>query len=228
MAKARFENLSAMFNAAKQISNGIAELHRSGYYFPDLSDGNICINPSNGDVLFDGTDNIVRFGEKTGILGKARYMAPEIVRGESTPDIYSDLFALSVILFLLILGNHPLEGLLISQITCMTETIEKELYGTNPLFIYDKNDVSNRPVQNLHNNVIKRWAVFPVILKEPFHKAFDKASMTVLSSCKNRITADEWVDVITSVQNSLVYCPSCKHKTFSENSECIMCGGKLS
>ena len=58
------------------------------------------INPSNGDVMICDNDNVMANNERSGILGKARYMAPEIVAG-GIPDKYSDRFSLSVILFML-------------------------------------------------------------------------------------------------------------------------------
>jgi serine/threonine protein kinase len=69
-------------------------------------------------------------GSQSGILGKARYMAPEIVLGKNMPDKYSDRYSLAVILFLLFYGGHPLEGKKVLSCSCMTESYEKKFYGS--------------------------------------------------------------------------------------------------
>ena len=61
------------------------------------------------DVLICDNDNVTGNGNSLGVMGKARYMAPEVVRG-ATPDKVTDRYSLAVILYLLLIGNHPLEG----------------------------------------------------------------------------------------------------------------------
>lgn len=124
LAKKSFRSYTAMLAAAMKICNGFMMLHRFGYSYQDLNDGNFFIDPNTGDVLICDNDNVMPQGEKSGIMGKARYMAPEIVAG-GVPDKYSDRFSLSVILFMLFYANHPFEGAKVVACPCMTETFEK-------------------------------------------------------------------------------------------------------
>jgi serine/threonine protein kinase len=229
LAKVRFKDLSTMLTAAMQICEGFEELHRRGYSYQDLNDGNFFINPQTGKVLICDNDNVTEFGKNSGIAGKARYMAPEIVTGKSNPDRHTDLFSLSVTLFLLFFNNHPLEGKRTTSIPCMTEKFEKELYGEKPVFIWNKTDDSNRPVRGIHNNVIKRWGVFPEILRTAFLRAFTKESMT--SDRQTRVMEIEWKKVFIAMRNTLVYCPHCKNETFIDTnkpeSQCIECGRQI-
>ena len=101
LAKVSFKSFTAMLAAAMKICDGFMMLHRFGYSYQDLNDGNFFIDPQTGDVLICDNDNVMPQGEKSGIMGKARYMAPEIVDG-GIPDKYSDRFSLSVILFMLL------------------------------------------------------------------------------------------------------------------------------
>lgn len=78
-----------MLAAAMKICEGFRMLHLKGYSYQDLNDGNFFIRPSDGDVLICDNDNVMPQGQKSGIMGKARYMAPEIVAG-GVPDKYSD------------------------------------------------------------------------------------------------------------------------------------------
>ena len=231
LAKVRFKDLSTMLTAAMQICEGFEELHRKGYIYQDLNDGNFFINPQTGKVLIYDNDNVSEYGHNSGIAVKSRFMAPEIMMGKSIPDKWSDVFSLSVTLFLLFFNNHPLEGKKTTAIPCMTEKLEKELYGENPVFIWDSKDDSNRPVRGLHNNVINRWGFVPEILRNTFSRAFSKEGMTVDSERQTRVTATEWKEVFTAMRNTLITCPHCKNTTFvsinGAETQCINCGKQI-
>lgn len=130
LAKKQFGSFEAMLNAAMKICEGFAKLHLSGLSYQDLNDGNFFIEPKTGDVLICDNDNVMPDGRKSGIMGKARYMAPEVVGGKA-PDKYSDRFSLAVILFMLFYGNHPFEGARVLACPCMTESFEKKFYGSD-------------------------------------------------------------------------------------------------
>lgn len=224
LARVQFKSVEAMVNAAMKICEGFKSLHLNGYSYQDLNDGNFFIHPDTGDVLICDNDNVFPQGERSGIIGKARYMAPEIVGG-SIPDKYSDRFSLSVILFLLFYGNHPLEGARVLACPCMTESYEKQFYGSEALFIYDEADNCNRPVRGVHNNVLRRWSAFPAFLREAFKVEFGKECLHTPQ--KRRIEA-EWQKVIQQLRDVLVVCPKCGGETFVEDASaapvCINCG----
>ena len=211
-------------NAAMKICDGFMMLHRFGYSYQDLNDGNFFIDPQTGDVLICDNDNVMPQGEKSGIMGKARYMAPEIVAG-GIPDKYSDRFSLSVILFMLFYANHPFEGAKVVACPCMTESYEKKFYGSDALFIYDSTDKSNLPVRGIHQNVIRRWPVFPQILRDTFTEEF---SQEKLKNPNSRMIEQNWEKIISQVRDSLVVCPCCHEETFVDpqvvSSKCMNCG----
>lgn len=224
LAKVSFKSFSAMLAAAMKICNGFMMLHRFGYSYQDLNDGNFFIDPYTGDVLICDNDNVMPEGERSGILGKARYMAPEIVGGKM-PNKYSDRFSLSVILFMLFYVNHPFEGAKVVSCPCMTESFEKKFYGSEATFIFDPNDRSNRPVRGIHQNVIKRWGVFPSKLREVFTEQFSREK---LENPQTRLIESQWEKVIAGIRDGLVVCPHCKEETFVETGgtehACINCG----
>lgn len=223
LAKTQFHTVEAMVEAGIKICAGFRRLHNKGYSYQDLNDGNFFINPDTGDVLICDNDNVAPAGINMGILGKCRYMAPEIVRGDKLPDAQSDRFSLAVILFLLFFNNHPLEGRQIISCPCLTEKHEKKFYGTNPLFIYDKKDSSNAPVDGIHVNVINLWHQFPYYVRDTFSEQFSQETML---NSNRRITEKEWLDkVLLRMRNELIVCPHCHHEIFSdtENSSFI-CG----
>ena len=227
LARVRFKSFDAIFTAAMNICDGFMMLHRFGFCYQDLNDGNIYIDPSSGDILICDNDNVVPQGEESGIMGKTRYMAPEIVNG-GIPDKYSDLFSLSVILFQLFYLNHPFEGAKVESCPCLTESFEKRFYGSEAVFIYDEKDHTNLPVKGIHNNVIKRWPVLPQILRDTFTKQF---SQQCLKSPKERINEFKWKKVICSAHDQLICCPHCGCETFAitnqSSCKCINCGKEI-
>lgn len=224
LAKVSFKSFTAMLSAAMKICDGFMMLHRFGYSYQDLNDGNFFIDPQTGDVLICDNDNVMPQGEKSGIMGKARYMAPEIVAG-GIPNKYSDRFSLSVILFMLFYANHPFEGAKVVACPCMTEAFEKKFYGSEALFIYDPTDKSNLPVRGIHQNVIRRWPVFPQMLRDAFIEEFSKEK---LQDPSTRMIEQNWKKIISSVRDSLVVCQHCAEETFVNVSDstdkCMNCG----
>ena len=222
----RFRSFSAIADAAINIIQGFRELHNSGYSYQDINNGNFFINPENGKVLICDNDNVSPFGVNLGILGKQRYMAPEVVQGKNDPDKQSDRFSLAVILFRLLFINHPLEGKY-STPPCMTKELEKKYYGTEPIFIYDPDDDRNRPVPGTDNNLKIFWNVYPDYIKELFIRSFDKE---VMQREKPRVIEKEWLDVFMRFKAGIVRCPLCKEETFllqqGENS-CVECKKKF-
>lgn len=222
LAKRQFGSFEAMLNAAMKICEGFYKLHLSGLSYQDLNDGNFFIEPKTGDVLICDNDNVMPDGRKSGIMGKARYMAPEVVSGKA-PDKYSDRFSLAVILFMLFYGNHPFEGSRVLACPCMTESFEKKFYGSNILFIYDDNS-ENRPVRGVHNNVIRRWPAMPKTLQNAFKEQFGK---DILAAPDKRMIEKKWKGVIQSLHDILVRCPKCGDETFVSDSAspiCMNCG----
>lgn len=228
LARVQFKNFAALLNAAMKICEGFMKLHLSGFSYQDLNDGNFFIHPETGDVLICDNDNVMPQGSQSGILGKARYMAPEVVTGARSPDKYTDRFSLSVVLFLLFYGNHPFEGSRVLACPCMTEEYEKKFYGSEPIFIYDKERLENRPVRGVHGNVLRRWSALPQILRDTFTREFGKEC---LANPNKRMLESQWQEIIMKVRDMLIICPKCFDETFVESTnttKCLNCGKDFS
>jgi serine/threonine protein kinase len=113
--------------------NALWQLHKRGDSYRDINNGTFFIDPATGRVLICDNDNVSPYGANPCIMGKSRWMAPEIVTRQSEPDKQSDQFSLAVVLFRLLFLNHPLEGSYSSP-PCMTRVLEKKYYGTDPHF----------------------------------------------------------------------------------------------
>lgn len=224
LAKVHFANIEAIINTALCITNGFRELHNKGYSYQDLNDGNFFVNPKTGDVLICDNDNVAPYGENLGIAGKCRYMAPEVVMGKKRPDSHTDRFSLAVVLYMLLFLNHPLEGKR-TMCPCLTEELERKFYGSDPVFVWDSTNDSNRPVRGVHTNEIKLWPLYPEFVRKTFEKAFSHEVM-VGNDTTHRVIEKEWQEVFTTLRDLMVKC-SCGSETFIDPSkqacQCINC-----
>ncbi len=190
--------------SAIQMVDSFEKLHRKGLCYRDISFGNVFMNDKLGDILICDNDNVTseKHADKS-ILGTPRFMAPEIVRGDSLPNVQSDLFSLSVLLFYMFMVHHPLEGKQEASIKCFDLPAMKKLYGTHPVFIFDPINSTNRPVVGVHDNAIVFWDLYPQSFKDAFTKSFTKG----LSKFRGaRLSEAEWKEHLIALKNSIVKC----------------------
>lgn len=224
LTNVRFSSYGAAVDAALKIVSAYRILHNKGYCYQDLNDGNFFIHPVTGDVRIADNDNVVPNGTRTGVIGKPRYMAPEIVTGKAeTPDTQSDLFSLAVIVFILLFLNHPLEGKR-SLAPALTPAHQERLYGTHPLFIMDSNNDANAPDPVIHRNVLAVWPCLPEYMRELFSWAFSQESLTTPHRRPNEL---DWMRNLVKFRSEIVKCP-CGNEIFFHNEvQCDKCGRLL-
>ena len=246
--KNKFRDTSTLLTWCIELCLSFKRLHEKGYSYQDLNDGSFFLDPDTGELLICDNDNVTADKKSLGVLGKMRYMAPEIVRGDTDPrtkerqmpDVHSDRFSLAVILFMALCLGNPYEGERLKDYPIMDERAEYEMYGEKPIFIYHKTDRSNRPIRGYHSGVLRRWPLIPIYVKEAFHRTF----VDGLSDRENERTTElEWLRLLTRYRDELFYC-SCGYqyayglaeksitdscplcKTENKNEQCILSLGK--
>ena len=199
--KNQFANQKVMLKWCINLCSSFKRLHEMGYSYQDLNDGSFFFDKDTGDILICDNDNVTADKKNLGILGKMRYMAPEVVRGEMMPDTHSDRFSLAVILFMTLCLANPYEGERLKDYVIVDEKAEMELYGTNPVFVYHKTDKSNRPIRGYHTSLLKRWAYLPLYVKEAFHRTF----VDGLADRENERTTElEWIKILCKYRDELL------------------------
>ena len=95
----KFKSRQVMLKWCIDLCIAFKKLHEMGYSYQDLNDGSFFLDTETGDLLICDNDNVTADKRNLGILGKMRYMAPEIVRGDKNtkgdqqmPDVHSDRF----------------------------------------------------------------------------------------------------------------------------------------
>ena len=217
-----FKSFRRVVDASLNIVNELRILHNKGCSYQDLNDGNFFIDPIRGRVKICDNDNVATNGTSTGVLGKPRYMAPEIVTRTKMPDIYSDRFSLALIIFRLMTMGHPLEGRRVAGRT-LTPEFQEIVYGTDPVFIFDEEDKRNAPDPRVHRNEIAIWDCMPGYMKEIFIRAFNKDG---LRKPNMRPTEADWIDALVRFRSNIVEC-DCGNEVFvgeDGSAVCEKCG----
>lgn len=201
-------------------------LQAQGLFYCDISDGNLFFEPPTGAVLICDNDNVGSATAQPGVLGTPRFMAPEIVRGAAKPSPLSDSFSMAVLLFLLLCNDHPLQGAAEARIRCWDAPAMKKLFGTDPVFIFDPVNDSNRPVPGIHDNAPAFWALYPQEVRDLFTRAFTLG----LTDPGARPTFGEWLAGFSATADSVVSC-TCGKQTFLQpqpaSTTCWKCGRKV-
>lgn len=225
LAEVRFPSFRKITDVALHIVSAYRILHNQGYSYQDLNDGNFFINPSTGKVLICDNDNVAPDGMETGIAGKPRYMAPEVVLGKSMPNSLSDRYSMSVILFILFCLNHPLEGKK-SLVPCLSPELQEKLYGSEATFIMDPDNRENAPHPEIHKNTLIVWPYLPDYMQDLFLTAF---SQKALHHPNARPSELEWLKRLVRFRSEIIPC-TCGNEIFTENGKncnCERCGERL-
>jgi len=205
----QFRSFKQAVDACLNIVHAFRILHNNGYSYQDLNDGNFFIDPNSGRVRIGDNDNVAPNKTSTGVLGKARFMAPEIVLGNGMPDVRSDRFSMALIVFLCLCYNHPLEGHR-SITPIMTDKYAKDLYGSHAKFIMDPPPNDNEAVPHIHNNVLTIWPCLPKFVQDFFLRAFSQEALRIPS---RRIPEVEWINMLVRLRSSIVVC-QCGNEVF--------------
>ena len=228
-AEPSFYNLC---RAAYNLTNGYQKLHSMGYSYRDISFGNLFFNPDNGDVLICDNDNVSANGiDNSSVYGTPRFMAPEIVIGKAKPSRNTDLYSLAVLLFYMFMMGHPLEGKLEAEIKCMDIHAMNKLYGISPVFVYDPQNKTNRPVKGYQDNVIIYWDLYPQVIRDLFTQSFTEG----LSKPNKRVTEKEWLKAFSNLITGITACPKCGAEIFYDEDKtskavahtCWNCGSAI-
>jgi serine/threonine protein kinase len=98
---------------ARQVCSALQIAHRAGVVHRDITPHNIMVTPAGivkvmdfGIARMQSMDRLTQTGT---FLGTLRYLSPERVQGERV-DIRSDLYALGIVLYEMLVGDAPFSG----------------------------------------------------------------------------------------------------------------------
>ena len=221
-------DLPTLIRAAIGLVRAFREIQTAGLAYRDIKDPNVFINPSTGDILVCDNDNCVANSTFSQIKGTTDFCAPEILVGGASPNNTTDRHSLSVLLFMLLVRGHPLDGIRERQIKNLNEPARVYLYGENPLYVFDRNSSENALVPGVHDAVARHYSIWPQDLHDLWFAAFERG----LHNPVERPTLLEWLTVLLRVHDGLRRCASCQVLTVAEGTttgtrDCWNCGNPV-
>ncbi len=162
---------------AYKTASILHKLHKGGFLYGDISGSNVQyrLRPDHhvSVRLIDG-DNVVTVGEKAphdlGLRGTGLYTAPEIFVHNTPPTVQTDLHALGVLAYRLLLGAHPLDGKYARSMP-LTEENKKIVYGTKAAFSIKSRKNAPDPC------IVQRWKSLPAPLQNYFTQLFSQDAL---------------------------------------------------
>ncbi len=216
-----FSSADAVAEACLQIVSAFGILKSKGLCFHCVSDDSFYIDPENGDVILGNPLSVGKIGNSPVVKGVPRYMAPELLREECPPDDKTDLHTLGVVLFMLMLSAHPLEGKRCFARRVWGDIIET-LYASTPLFIFDSANKDNEAQSEYQKYSLEKWLELDDDIKNAFASTF---SGVALMKRKNRTSIYRWSELMANFKSRIVTC-SCEERIFCEEGvfTCKSCG----
>ena len=219
IGRVNFNSYRKRIDTCLYIVNAFKNLHDKGLNYQDLDACEFWINPEKIKILISECDKIAQSDKEIGILGKPRYLAPEVVLGKAKPNNQTDRFSMAIILYIILCYNHPLEGKRSLESAISADLISKS-YGSEAYFMMDPDPNNpNKPSETIHKNSIAIWNRLPNYVKEIFLKVFSQDSI------KNQIDRPleiDWLKILTRFRSDIVNC-SCGNEVFTKNVESCKC-----
>jgi len=221
-------SLRSVLRACLELAGGFHALHSRGLCYKDISLGNLFLEPGSGRILICDNDNVDVDGQAPGaVLGTPGFIAPEVLMGRARPSANSDLHSLAVLLFRLLNRHDPFRGAMELAIRCLDEPARRQLYGEDPVFIFDPGDARNRPDAELHSAALLTWPIYPAELQALFLHTFGPG----LAHPDRRVLTGQWQDELARTLDRRQLCPACGQENFRNHQSpappCWHCGAAL-
>lgn len=218
------KKLTLLYN----ITDAFRILNEADLGLMDIKFDNIKVNLEDGTIKVLDTDTIVYTKDKSIVMGTIGFMPPLTMRGEEKPNKYNDSYALAVLIFMTLIGSHPLIGRL-SEKPCHSN-IEQYMFAAHPVYVFHKQDVSNRPIaadersQN-QQRTIDRIKKYPEYFREAMHQTFVQG----LYDGEKRTTPREWLEIFDKLYEESYTCQNCGEELFFGGvlKKCDVCGKEL-
>ncbi len=141
-----------------RLAAALEIIHASGLAYCDINQGNIMLDPVQGEIVICDNDNVVVNNSNVQIRGVWEFMAPEVSLGRSMPNAETDLYSVAVLLYYLWMWEHPMEGKETMKLYSWDIPAKKKHFASEPLFVFHPTNQANTahgvPELKLH---VTRW-----------------------------------------------------------------------
>ncbi len=203
-----------------RLAKALTVLYNANLAIMDLKFDNIKLDPQGWSIKILDTDTVVGSdGSRTLIEGTVGFMPPLTMRRKEVPSKDNDSFALAVMIFMTLMGSHPLIGALWEQPhACDNETY---CFAEDPVYVWHPTDTRNRPTEE-GVRTANKLSKYP----SRFLAAMERTFVDGLFEREKRTTPEEWADVLREVYESSYCCVECGEEHFlgEDSSYCDGCG----
>ena len=200
-----FDSPQAKYDAMIDLVLAFHERHAQGRFFRCLRDSDVWIHPSTGKLMINDFDALNVPDKDPSRTDDLRFLAPEIIVSGQGAGMNTDRHLLAVLLFEMACQCHPFEGRLAAGPVLGPEEC-RTLYGSNPVFLFDPDDESNRPVRGINGGAILEWPRMPVALQRIFEQAFTHSMKSSGGSMILRPSEQLWMKTLLQIRTGLVTC----------------------
>lgn len=195
------------------VADALHRLHSRAMAYCDLSPANVLVPRSAAydHVWLIDPDNLSAESDRsTHGLHTHGFGAPEVVRGEQANDTLSDLFSLALVVFRVLVNNHPFSG----DVVRYDPTLESKAYGGSMPWIDHPTDQSNRLSKSMPRDLVLTGA-----LRRLASQAFEAG----LDDPAKRPTAAEWRDQLLRAADFTYTCSGCGTTAYAVHTTCSWC-----
>lgn len=219
--RAKQPKLPVLCLISQRLAAALDTLHANGLAYCDINQGNIMLDPVQGEIVVCDNDNVVVNNADTPIKGVWEFMAPEVALGQAKPNVESDLYSAAVLLYYLWIWEHPMEGKLTLQQYCWDIPNKKKHFAESPLFMFHPSNPANSardvPELKLH---VERWIrLCPPRLKAMFTETFVKG----VHEPARRKHLTDWRRVFLELEANAPTCACGAVNLWDEKSKPLMC-----
>ena len=175
------------------------------------------INPEDWSIRILDTDTVVGSDDGSSVIeGTVGFMPPLTMRREESPNKHNDSYALAIMIFMSLLGCHPLMGAMWDQPQhCDIETY---CFAENPIYIHHPTDRRNRPTEE-NERTVSKLEKYP----ERFLRAMERAFVDGLYDREKRPSPSEWSEILQELYDGSFCCMECGEEHFLVNREMTVC-----
>ncbi|MEU4806315.1 hypothetical protein [Actinosynnema sp. NPDC023587] len=195
------------------VADALHRLHSRAMAYCDLSPANVLVprSATYDHIWLIDPDNLSAESDRsTHALHTHGFGAPEVVRGEQANDTLSDLFSLAVVVFRVLVNNHPFDG---DAVRYDSALANKAYAGGMPWIDHPTDD------RNRLSKGMRRGLVLTGALQRLAGRAFEAG----LNDPTKRPTAAEWRDQLLRAADFTYTCPGCGTTAYAVHATCSWC-----
>jgi DNA-binding helix-hairpin-helix protein with protein kinase domain len=138
--------LPVLCRVSYRLATALESLHAAGLAYCDINQGNIRIDPKQGEIVISDNDNVIVNHAPAQVRGVWEFMAPEIALGQAIPNAESDLYSVAILLYYLWMWEHPMEGKETLQLYSWDIPAKKKYFAQEPVFVFHPTNPVNSAV----------------------------------------------------------------------------------